>query len=134
VDQISSLAIEISDLRALAGRRPRLAWQELIRRCDPATPGKHPATGNSGIDLHVFHYGRRLNMKKLSFAAAVASAWAAVAIGLAGPALADAGSRSNVPPPGVPVLVYPQMPTAGANPYTPIGVDPYVPYGVWAQH
>ena len=73
-------------------------------------------------------------MKKLSFATAVASALAALAIGLVGPALADAGSGSNVPPPGVPVLVYPPMPTAGANPYVPIGVDPYVPYGVWAQH
>ena len=44
------------------------------------------------------------------------------------------GSGSNVPPPGVPVAVYPQMPTSGANPYVPIGVNPYVPYGVWAQH
>jgi hypothetical protein len=74
-------------------------------------------------------------MKKLTFATVVASALAVLAIGLAGPALADAGRGSNVPPPpGVPVLVYPQMPTAGANPYVPIGVDPYVPYGVWAQH
>ena len=73
-------------------------------------------------------------MKKLSFATVVASTLAAVAIGLAGSALADAGSGSNGPPPGVPVLVYPRMPTAGANPYVPIGVDPYVPYGVWAQH
>ena len=73
-------------------------------------------------------------MKKFRFAIVVSSALAALAIGFAGPTLADAGSGSSVPPPGVPVLVYPQMPTAGANPYTPIGVDPYVPYGVWAQH
>ncbi len=73
-------------------------------------------------------------MKKFSFAAMAAGVLAAFAIGLAGPALADAGSGSNVPPPGVPHPVYSQMPTAGANPYTPIGVDPFVPYGVWAQH
>lgn len=72
-------------------------------------------------------------MKKFSFAAVASSVLAAITIGLAGPALADAGSGSNVPP-GVPYPVYPQMPTAGANPYTPIGVDPFVPYGVWAQH
>ena len=73
-------------------------------------------------------------MKKFSVVAAVSSALAAMAIGFAGSALADAGSGSNVPPPGVPFAVYPQMPTAGANPYIPIGVDPFVPYGVWAQH
>jgi hypothetical protein len=73
-------------------------------------------------------------MKKVSITTVVSSALAALAIGLAGPALADAGSGSNVLPPGVPAPVYPQMPTAGANPYIPIGVDPYVPYGVWAQH
>jgi hypothetical protein len=73
-------------------------------------------------------------MKKFGFVAVVSSALAALSIGLAGSALADAGSGSNVPPPGVPVAVYPQMPTSGANPYVPIGVDPYVPYGVWAQH
>jgi hypothetical protein len=86
------------------------------------------------IDLHVVHSRRRLRMKKFSFATVVSSVLGALAIGLAGPALADAGSGSNVPPPGVPVAVYPQMPTSGANPYVPIGVDPYVPYGVWAQH
>jgi hypothetical protein len=64
----------------------------------------------------------------------VSSALAALAIGFAGPALADAGSGSSVPQPGVPFAVYPQMPTAGTNPYLPIGVDPYVSYGVWAQH
>jgi hypothetical protein len=73
-------------------------------------------------------------VKKFSFTAMVAGVMAAFAIGLAGPAVADAGSGSNVPPPGVPHPVYPQMPAAGANPYTPIGVDPFVPYGVWAQH
>jgi hypothetical protein len=73
-------------------------------------------------------------MKNLSFATVVSSALAVFGIALAGPALADAGSGSNVPPPGVPYAVSPQMPTAGANPYTPIGVDPYVPYGVWGQH
>jgi hypothetical protein len=73
-------------------------------------------------------------MKKFGFVAAVSSALAAMAIGFAGPALADAGSGSNVPPPGVPYVVHPQLPTAGTNPYIPIGVDPYVPYGVWAQH
>jgi hypothetical protein len=72
-------------------------------------------------------------MKKLTFATVVSSALAALAIGFAGPALADAGSGSNVPPPGVPAPVYPQLPTSGTNPYVPIGVDPYVPYGVWAQ-
>jgi hypothetical protein len=73
-------------------------------------------------------------MDKFRFATVVASAFAALAVGFAGPALADAGSGSNVPPPGVPAAVYPPMPTAGANPYTPIGIDPFVPYGVWAQH
>jgi len=73
-------------------------------------------------------------VKKFSFAAVVVSVLAALAIGFAGSALADAGSGSNVPPPGVPTPVNSQMPTAGANPYTPIGVDPFVPYGVWAQH
>ena len=73
-------------------------------------------------------------MKKFSFATVVSSALAALAIGLAGPALADAGSGSNVPPPGVPVPVYPQMATGGANPYIAHGVDPYVPFGVWSQH
>jgi hypothetical protein len=73
-------------------------------------------------------------VKKMSFATVVSSALAMLAIGLAGPALADAGSGSNVPAPGVPYLVSPPFPAAGTNPYTPIGIDPYVPYGVWAQH
>jgi hypothetical protein len=73
-------------------------------------------------------------MTKLSFTTVVCGALAALSIGLAGSAPADAGSGSNVPQPGVPVAVYPQMPTSGATPYVPIGVDAYVPYGVWAQH
>jgi hypothetical protein len=70
-------------------------------------------------------------MKKITFATVVSSALAALAIGLAGPAAADAGSSSNVPKPAP---VYPQATYGGANPYTPYGVDPYVPYGVWSQH
>ena len=38
-------------------------------------------------------------MKKITFATVVSSALAALAIGLAGPALSDAGSGSNVPAP-----------------------------------
>jgi hypothetical protein len=70
-------------------------------------------------------------MKKITFAAVVSSALAALAIGFAGPASADAGSGSNVP---APAPVYPHSAYGGTNPYTPYGVDPYVPYGVWAQH
>jgi hypothetical protein len=70
-------------------------------------------------------------MKKITFATVVSGALAAVAIGFAGPALADAGSGSNVP---APAPVYPSSVYGGANPYTPIGVDPYTPYGVWSQH
>jgi hypothetical protein len=70
-------------------------------------------------------------MKKITFATVVSSALAALAIGFAGPALADAGSGSNVP---APAPVYPQSAYGGTNPYTPYGVDPYVPYGMWAQH
>jgi hypothetical protein len=70
-------------------------------------------------------------MKKITFATAVAGVLLGLAIGLAGPALADAGSGSNVV---APAPVYPQSAYGGANPYTPYGVDPYVPYGVWAQH
>jgi hypothetical protein len=70
-------------------------------------------------------------MKKITFATVVSSALAAVAIGLAGPALADAGSGSNVQAPSP---LYPQSAYGGANPYAPDGVDPYTPYGVWAQH
>ncbi len=69
-------------------------------------------------------------MKKFSFATVVSSTLAAIAIGLAGPAMADAGSGSNVP---APAPVYPQTATGGANPYTPYGVDPYVPFGVSSQ-
>ena len=75
-------------------------------------------------------------MKKITFATVVSSALAALAIGLAGPALADGAPVGSVAlPPGGPVAVYPQIgPGSGANPYTPFGVDPYTPYGVWAQH
>ena len=72
-----------------------------------------------------------MRMKKLSFATVVSVVPAALAIGLAGPVLADAGSGSSVPPPG-PVVIH-ETPTNGANPHTPFGIDPYVPYGVWAQ-
>jgi hypothetical protein len=58
-------------------------------------------------------------MKKITFATVVSSALAALAIGFAGPALADAGSGSNVP---APAPVYPQSAYGGANPYTPYGV------------
>ena len=77
---------------------------------------------------------RRLKIRKFTFATVVSGALAALAIGLAGPAQADAGSSPIPLPPGGPVAVYPLTPSSGANPYTPIGVDPYVPYGVWAQH
>jgi len=70
-------------------------------------------------------------MKNLTFATVVSSALLALAVGLAGPAVADAGSGSNVP---APAPVYPWTTTGGANPYTPYGVDPYVPYGVSSQH
>jgi hypothetical protein len=70
-------------------------------------------------------------MKKITFATVVSSAAMALAIGFAGPALADAGSGSNVPAPNP---IYPQSAYGGANPYTPYGLDPYVPYGVSAQH
>jgi hypothetical protein len=69
-------------------------------------------------------------MRKFSFAIMVSSVLAAMAVGLAVPALADAGSGSNVP---APAPVYPQTATGGANPYTPYGVDPYVPFGVSSQ-
>ncbi len=72
-------------------------------------------------------------MKKFSFVTVVSSALAALAIGLASAALADAGSGANVPQPGVPFAVHPQLPASGTNPYIPVGIDPYVPYGVWAQ-
>jgi hypothetical protein len=76
-----------------------------------------------------------LQMRKITFATVVSSALAALAIGLAGPALADDAGGSVALAPGGPVAVYPITPNAGgANPYTPYGVDPYVPYGVWAPH
>ena len=70
-------------------------------------------------------------MKKITSATATSGMLAVLAIGLAGPALADAGSGSNVP---APAPVYPQSVYGGADPYTPYGVNPYIPYGVWAQH
>lgn len=70
-------------------------------------------------------------MKKITFAALASSVLAAMAIGLAGTALADPGDGTVALPPGGPVGVYPQA--GGTNPYTPFGVDPYVPFGVWAQ-
>jgi hypothetical protein len=74
-------------------------------------------------------------MKKITFATVTSAAVAALAIGLAGPALADAGSGSNVQHPGPGAAIYPGTPpVGGTNPYTPYGVDPFVPYGVWAQH
>jgi hypothetical protein len=74
-------------------------------------------------------------MTEITVATLVSSALAALAIGLAGPALADNTFGSVALPPGGPITVYPQTgPNSGANPYTPFGVDPYVPYGVWAQH
>ncbi len=74
-------------------------------------------------------------MKRITFATVVSSALAALAVGLAGPALADDAVGSVAQPPGGPIAVYPQTgPIGGANPYTPFGLDPYVPYGVWAQH
>jgi hypothetical protein len=72
-------------------------------------------------------------MKKLTFATVVSGALAALAIGLAGPGAADAGSSPIPHPPDGPTAVYP-VTSSGANPFTPVGVDPFVPYGVWAQH
>jgi hypothetical protein len=73
-------------------------------------------------------------MKKFTLAAVAGSALATLAIGLAGPALADDdGSGSVALPPGGPVSIYPRG-AGGTNPYIPYGVDPYIPFGVWAQH
>ena len=69
-------------------------------------------------------------MKKITFATAMSSVLAALAVGLAGPALADSGSGSNVT---APAPIYPQSATGGANPYMPDGVEPYVPYGTSSQ-
>ena len=97
-----------------------------------------------------------IHMKKLTFATIGVCGLAALAIGLATPALAadDAASvavatqssaaTTSAPssqsgqgtvalPPGGPVASHPQdQSTGGANPYTPFGTNPYVPYGVWA--
>jgi hypothetical protein len=94
-------------------------------------------------------------MKKLTCATLGVGGLAALAIGLAIPALAadDAASiavttqssaaTASAPsshsgegtvalPPGGPVAIYPQHQSiGGANPYTPFGPNPYVPYGVW---
>jgi hypothetical protein len=68
-------------------------------------------------------------VKQLGFAAVAAAGLAAVAIGLAAPAVAD---RSVALPPGGPNIVYGQNQSiGGANPYTPFGTNPYVPFGVW---
>jgi hypothetical protein len=74
-------------------------------------------------------------MKKITFATVVSGALAALAIGWAGPALADDAGGSLVLAPGGPEPVYPITARAGAaDPYTPYGVDVYVPYGTWTQH
>jgi hypothetical protein len=68
-------------------------------------------------------------MKKLGVAAIASVGFAAAAIGLANPALADG---TVALPPGGPSIVYQQDQTVGgANPYTPFGSNPYVPFGVW---
>jgi hypothetical protein len=70
-------------------------------------------------------------MKKLGFAVVASTGLAALAIGLATPALADG---TVALPPGGPNVVYAQdQNVGGANPYTPFGTDPGVPYGVWAH-
>jgi len=70
-------------------------------------------------------------MKKLGFAAIASTGLAALAIGLASPAIADG---TVALPPGGPDIVYQQNQNiGGANPFTPFGTDPYVPYGVWAH-
>jgi hypothetical protein len=71
-------------------------------------------------------------MKKLIFAIIGVGGLAAVAIGLATPALAADEEGTVALPPGGPVAIYPQLQSiGGANPYTPYGTNPYVPYGVW---
>jgi hypothetical protein len=70
-------------------------------------------------------------MKKLTFAAVASTGLAALAIGLAGPAVADG---TVALPPGGPTVIYPQdQSSGGANPYTPFGTNPEVPYGVWTH-
>ena len=76
-------------------------------------------------------------MKKLLFATIASTGLAAMAIGLATPALAAdsaSGQGTVALPPGGPVAVFPQdQIIGGADPYTPFGTNPDVPYGVW-QH
>jgi hypothetical protein len=68
-------------------------------------------------------------MTKLGLAVIASAGLAAVAIGLAAPALADG---TVALPPGGPRIVYQQdQSVGGANPYTPFGTNPYVPFGVW---
>jgi hypothetical protein len=64
-------------------------------------------------------------MKKITFAGIISGALAALAIGLATPALADSGSGTVALPPGGPVAIYPQgQVIGGANPYPPFGSNP----------
>ena len=71
-------------------------------------------------------------MKKITFASIVSGALAALAIGLATPALADNNDGSVALPHGGPIAVYPgAQSVGGANPYTPFGPSPYVPDGAW---
>jgi hypothetical protein len=71
-------------------------------------------------------------MKKITFAGIISGALAALAIGLATPALADNGSGTVALPRGGPAAIYPQAQViGGANPYTPFGSNPEVPFGVW---
>jgi len=93
-------------------------------------------------------------MKKIAFATIASTGLAALAIGLAAPALAEGqdtavitlaastnatatsenGQGTVALPPGGPAVVFPQdQNTGGANPYTPFGTNPDVPYGVWAH-
>ena len=96
-----------------------------------------------------------IQMKMLTFTTIGVCGSAALAIGLATPALAADNAASvavttpsspattNAPssqgsegtvalPPGGPVAIYPQLQNiGGANPYTPFGTNPYVPYGTW---
>jgi len=96
-----------------------------------------PPTGNKSASPACFHLQVEniggTDMKKFTLAALAGSALATLAIGLAGPALADDGDGTVALPPGGPVSVYPQG-AGGTDPYIPYGVDPYIPFGVWAQH
>jgi hypothetical protein len=74
-------------------------------------------------------------MKRITFATVVSSALAALAIGLATPALADGAGGPVALQPGGPVAIYPiTPPVGGANAYAPYGVDTYVSHGVSSQH